>query len=189
MSTERILVHKEIVESFLELFKSMITGIFEATSPVQTLAQSAAVDRNHRLIADALAKGASVYHGDKEHSVSKYQMTPTVVRDVTSQMDIYHIESFGPSVSVITFDTDDEAIRISNDTEYGLSGAVFTQDLGKGLTIAEKMRTGAVHINSMSVHDEAALPHGGVKNSGWGRFNATTGIDEFLQTKVMTFQF
>lgn len=189
MSTERILVHKTIVEPFIKLLKSAISEII---SPTTALAQAASVDRNRNLIDDAVAKGASILHTDdvQEQQLpdSKFQMRPTVVYGVTKQMDMYRIESFGASVSVIAVENDDEAIAISNDTEYGLSGAVFTQNLSKGFAIAGRMKTGAVHINSKTVHDEAGLPHGGVKNSGWGRFNAAAGLDEFLQSKVVTFQ-
>ncbi len=88
---------------------------------------------------------------------------------------------------MIAFDTDEEAIEIANDTEYGLSGAVFTENLGRGLKIAKEIDSGAIHINSMSVHDEAMLPHGGVKKSGWGRFNAQWGVEEFQKLKTVTY--
>ncbi|OQN95135.1 hypothetical protein B0A48_18812, partial [Cryoendolithus antarcticus] len=80
-------------------------------------------------------------------------------------MDIYHTESFGPTVSVIVVRSDEEAIKIAKDTDYGLSAAVFTEDLRRGLIIAKRIKSGAVQINSMSVHDESALPHGRYKKS------------------------
>ncbi|KAK4951118.1 hypothetical protein LTR28_006898 [Elasticomyces elasticus] len=103
-------------------------------------------------------------------------------------MDIFYTESFGPSVALISVKDDEEAIELANDTEYGLSGSVFTEDLRRGLRIAKAIDSGAVHINGMSVHDEAALPHGGVKKSGWGRFNAQWGMEEFLKIKVVTYR-
>ncbi|KAH7009677.1 aldehyde dehydrogenase [Ilyonectria destructans] len=90
-------------------------------------------------------------------------------------MDMYYEEYVGPTVSLIPIKSDKEAIGIANDTEYGLSSAVFSQDLRRALKIAKEIQSGAVHINSMTVHDNLDLPHGGVKSSGWGRFNGTVG--------------
>jgi len=102
-------------------------------------------------------------------------------------MDLYRTESFGPTVSFIVVDTEEEALRIANDTEYGLSAAVFTEDLRTGLRFAKEIESGAVHINGMSVHDESGLPHGGVKQSGYGRFGSM-GMDEWVRTKTVTYK-
>jgi acyl-CoA reductase-like NAD-dependent aldehyde dehydrogenase len=112
-------------------------------------------------------------------------MPPLILTDVQSSMRIYHEESFGPVVSVITYETDDEALRIANDTDYGLSSAIFTRDLRKAIRLAKRIETGAVYINNMTVHDEVVLPHGGAKASGFGRFN--TGLEEWLRMKNITF--
>ncbi|OCL10827.1 aldehyde dehydrogenase [Glonium stellatum] len=103
-------------------------------------------------------------------------------------MELYRTESFGPSVSVVVVEDEEEAVQVANDTEYGLSGAVFTRDLARGLRVARRIESGAVHINAMTVHDECSLPHGGAKMSGWGRFNANWGIEEFLRLKTITYQ-
>jgi acyl-CoA reductase-like NAD-dependent aldehyde dehydrogenase len=103
-------------------------------------------------------------------------------------MDIYQTESFGPTVSLIAIETEEEAIKIANDTEYGLSSAVFTSDLQRGLRIAREIESGAVHINNMSIHDESGLPHGGAKSSGYGRFGASAGLEEWTRTKNITFK-
>ena len=115
-------------------------------------------------------------------------MKPVVLSDVSEKMDIYYTESFGPTVSVFTVESDEEAIKIANDTDYGLASAVFTEDLRRGLKIAKAIETGAVHINSMSVHDEALLPHGGAKKSGFGRFNSREGLEEWVRTKIVTWK-
>jgi acyl-CoA reductase-like NAD-dependent aldehyde dehydrogenase len=114
------------------------------------------------------------------HEEGTTRMKPVILENVTASMGIYDNESLGPSVSIITAIDDDEAIRIANDTEYGLTSAVFTEDLRRGLKMAKRIQTGAVHINSMIIHDETVLPHGGVKRSGIGRFNALggTGMDQ-----------
>ncbi|KAJ4368506.1 hypothetical protein N0V86_009411 [Didymella sp. IMI 355093] len=196
MSSERVLVHKSIKPEFLEAFKGAVEGIFGGGKPAPVTIMSAAIDKNKKLISDAVSKGAKVVHGDHErdelhpdtNEPSGTRMRPVIVDGVTKDMDMFYTESFGPSVSLIEFETEEEAVEIANDTEYGLTGAVFTENLGRGLRIAKQMETGAVHINSMTVHDEWTLPHGGAKASGFGRFNAHWGIDEFLRTKTITYQ-
>lgn len=185
MSTERILVHKNIKAEFEKKFKMfMEKEVFTQESKV--LIGSEAVDKNHRLLKDAVSKGATLLHGGLEGGEGA-TMKPVAVSNVSSAMDIYQTESFGPTVSIIETESDKEAINIANDTEYGLNAAVFTEDLRRGLRIARSLEIGAVHINGMSVHDESTLPHGGVKASGHGRFNATEGFLEWVKTKTITF--
>ncbi|EFX04006.1 salicylaldehyde dehydrogenase [Grosmannia clavigera kw1407] len=172
MSTERILVHKSVLKLFTGKFKKAIETIFDSG-----------------LVQDALSKGAEHVHGTiPSPEAGALVITPTVLGGVTKEMDVYYTESFGPCVSLIAVDSDEEAVAIANDSDYGLSGAVFTKDLSKGLSMAGRIESGAVHINSMTIHDEAGLPHGGVKSSGWGRFNAQAGLVEFLRSKTITFQ-
>ncbi|KAJ7678760.1 salicylaldehyde dehydrogenase [Mycena rosella] len=196
MSTERILVHAAVVDKFRPALQKAVAGFLPAGGPAPVLVQGPAVFRNRALVADALSKGATLLTGDPEAdephpetgAPSATRLRPLVVDGVTPAMALYRDESFGPSVSIITVADDDEAVAIANDTEYGLSAAVFTKDLGRGLRVARRIESGAVHINSNSVHDEAMLPHGGAKSSGWGRFNAQWGIEEFLRIKTVTFQ-
>lgn len=186
MSTERILVHRRVRDEFVTRLRGAVEQIFPAGGPAPVLINSAAVDRNKQLLADARSKGASVEVGDADGG-SGTTMRPVVLGGVTPEMDIYRTESFGPTVSLIDVETEEEAVRIANDTEYGLSSAVFTTDLRRALRFARGIEAGAVHCNSMSVHDEAALPHGGAKASGFGRFNAQAGLNEWLWTKNFTF--
>ncbi|PNP66768.1 hypothetical protein FNYG_13498 [Fusarium nygamai] len=189
MSTERILVHKNVKDEFEKKLSATIEQVFSSKADAPILVASAPVEKNKALIRDAISKGASLVHGnpDVEES-SKTRMRPIVVRDVTTEMDIYKSESFGPTVSLMAIETEEEAIKIANDTEYGLSSAVFTSDLQRGLRIAREIETGAVHINNMSIHDESGLPHGGAKASGYGRFGASAGLDEWTRTKNITFR-
>ncbi|KAH7180647.1 aldehyde dehydrogenase domain-containing protein [Fusarium sp. MPI-SDFR-AT-0072] len=189
MSTERILVHKNVKDEFEKKLSATIEQVFSSKGDAPILIASAPVEKNKALIKDAISKGASLVHGnpDVEES-SKTRMRPIVVRDVTTEMDIYKSESFGPTVSLMAIETEEEAIKIANDTEYGLSSAVFTSDLQRGLRIAREIETGAVHINNMSIHDESGLPHGGAKASGYGRFGASAGLDEWTRTKNITFK-
>ncbi|EMC99866.1 hypothetical protein BAUCODRAFT_63852 [Baudoinia panamericana UAMH 10762] len=188
MATERILVHRSVLDQFAEALKGAAEKVYAPANDAPVLVSKATVEKNHKLLSDAESKGAKVLYGDvaaKESSA--YRIRPVIVSGVKKEMDIFYTESFGPTVSIIAIESDEEAIAIANDTEYGLSGAIFTESLGRGLKIAREIDTGAVHINSMSIHDEPLLPHGGVKKSGWGRFNAQWGIEEFLKLKTVTY--
>lgn len=147
-----------------------------------------AAEKTKRLLKDAKDKGATLLNGDYEAQESTpTRLRPIVVKGIKEDMDLYKTESFGPTVALYEVDSEEEALRIANDTEYGLSSAVFTEDLRRGLRFAKGIETGACHINSMSVHDEAALPHGGAKSSGFGRFNSV-GLNEWVRTKTITYR-
>lgn len=151
MSTERILVHECVRAEFEEELGKALDTLAQGSEDSPVLIAAAGVEKNRKLIGEALKGGAHVVHGDVDlKEISETRMRPIVVGGVTEKMDLYHQESFGPSVSLIAVESEEEAIRIANDTEYGLSGAVFTRDLAKGLSIAKQIESGAVHINSMS---------------------------------------
>lgn len=190
MSTERILVNKKIAPAFKEALKATMDQVFaDRGQGAPILVNAPPVQKNKKLLADAIGKGARVIYGDAEHNeASATRMRPVIIDQVREGMDIYHTESFGPTVSVFEVEDDDEAVRIANDTDYGLSSAVFTEDLRRGLRIARQIETGAVHINTMTVHDESALPHGGAKKSGFGRFNGREGLEEWVRTKIITWK-
>lgn len=97
-------------------------------------------------------------------------------------------ESFGPVVGVLRVKDEAEAIRVANDTEYGLSAAVFTKDIARGLRVAQQIQSGMCHINGPTVHDEAQMPFGGVKGSGYGRFGGKAGIAEFTDLRWITIE-
>ncbi|KAL4779603.1 Aldehyde/histidinol dehydrogenase [Aspergillus varians] len=187
MSTERIVVQRSIAEEFQKVLVEAVEKYFGKHAPAPVLVTSAAVKRTKALVADAIGKGANIVFGEPQASEScANSMRPVVVGGITKEMDIYATETFGPSVSLIVVDSEEEAIELANDTEYGLTSAVFTGNLFRGLRVAKQIESGAVHINSMTVHDEPTLPHGGWKSSGFGRFGGTTGYDEWLQTKTIT---
>lgn len=196
MSTERILVHESVRDAFAQHLVAAAEALYGdgrkvgAEAPV--LVTAAAVVRNRALVADAVAKGAAVLYGDAAAAVedgaaaaAATRMRPVVVADVRPDMDVYRTESFGPTVSLISFAAEAEAVAVANDTEYGLVAAVFSRDLRRALAVARQLETGAVHINSMTPHDEPTLPHGGTKDSGYGRFGG--GFDEWTWTKTITF--
>jgi acyl-CoA reductase-like NAD-dependent aldehyde dehydrogenase len=189
MSTERILVHKNVRAAFEPKLNAAIDNLFGPSKDSPVLIQERAVGKVKQLLQDAVGKGASVLYGDVSATeVLPTHIRPVVISGVTTDMDIYKTESFGPTVSLFDIETEEEALLIANDTEYGLSAAVFTEDLRRGLRMAKEIESGAVHINNMTVHDESALPHGGVKASGFGRFNAN-GLNDWLKTKTITFKF
>ena len=168
MATERILVNRKILDQFAEALKAASAKVYAPDADAPVLIAKGGVEKNHRLLSDASSKGASILYGDVgAKETSAHRIRPVIISDVKKEMEIFYTESFGPTVSLIAVESDEEAIEVANDTEYGLSGAVFTESLARGLRIAREIDSGAVHVNSMSVHDEAMLPHGGVKKSGW----------------------
>ena len=192
MSTERILVNATVADQFRDALKSTMAKIFSDSRQGMGVAQlitSAPVVKNKKLLEDAMSKGAKAVYGDPKHNEeSSTRMRPVIIENVNEKMDIYHTESFGPTVSLYVVNSDEEAIEIANDTDYGLASAVFTEDLKRGVRIAKQIETGAVHINGMTIHDEPALPHGGAKKSGFGRFNGIEGLQEWCRIKVITWK-
>ena len=143
MATERIIVHSSITKDFASALKTASEQIFSNKAPAPILITAASVKKNKKLVEQAVSKGAKIVTGDasaKEDSDTR--MRPIVVEGVTKDMDMYHIESFGPTVSIITVESEEEAIEIANDTEYGLSSSVFTEDLAAGLRVAKQIETG-----------------------------------------------
>ncbi|TKA64218.1 hypothetical protein B0A55_10680 [Friedmanniomyces simplex] len=179
MSTERILVNAKVVDKFREVLAATIEQVFPDKNGL-VLIDKAQVTRNANLLQDAVGKGAKAVFGDvSDKRELATAMRPTVLEGVKQGMDLYYTESFGPTVSLFVVESDEEAVKIANDTDYGLAAAVFTENLQRGFRLAKQIETGAVHINSMSVHDEAGLPHGGAKKSGFGRFNGEEGLREW----------
>ncbi|KAJ5290956.1 hypothetical protein N7478_000207 [Penicillium angulare] len=189
MATDRILVHSTIAPAFIEALQKALASGADASSLPPTLVNTASKSRVESLISSAVASGAHFISGSAETKVpsdSGVRMAPSILGGVKEDMSLWQEESFASVAACMIFDSEDEAIRLANSSGYGLSASVFTEDLRKGLAMAKRIQSGAVHINSMTIHDEPVLPHGGVKNSGWGRFNAAEGLDEFLVTKSVT---
>ncbi len=188
MSTERIIVVDAVADAFAEKFAakaaSMATGDpREGKTPLGAVVDQKTVAHVNALIDDATGKGAKVIAGGKADSVL---MPATVVDGVTDTMNLYRDESFGPIVAMIRARDGEHAITLANDTQYGLSAAVFTRDTAKGLAIARRIQSGICHVNGPTVHDEAQMPFGGVGASGYGRFGGKQGIDSFTETRWIT---
>ncbi|KAJ5926292.1 hypothetical protein N7516_008065 [Penicillium verrucosum] len=188
MATDRILVHTSILPSFTDALQKALAAGAAASALPPTLVNTASKTRVEALIANAVSAGAHFISGsaDSVPTDSGVRMAPAVLGGVKEDMALWQEESFASVAACMPFDSEDEAIRLANGSGYGLSASVFTEDLRRGLAMARRIQSGAVHINSMTIHDESALPHGGVKNSGWGRFNTDEGLNEFLVTKSVT---
>jgi acyl-CoA reductase-like NAD-dependent aldehyde dehydrogenase len=190
MSTERIIVVDAVADEFAARFaakaKSMLTGDpREGNTPLGAVVDKKTVDHVNALIDDAIAKGAAVISGGKADTVL---MPATVVDHVAAGMNLYRDESFGPVVAMIRARDTQHAIELANDSEYGLSAAVFTRDTARGLSVARQIQSGICHVNGPTVHDEAQMPFGGVGASGYGRFGGKAGIDSFTELRWITIE-
>ena len=190
MSTERIIVVEGVADEFARRFAAKAATMSagdprEGTAPLGAVVDSRAVTHVNALIDDALAKGARLIAGGKGESVV---MPATVVDGVTNDMQIYRDESFGPVVALIRARDTDHAVELANDTQFGLSAAVFTRDVAKGLLVAKRIQSGICHVNGPTVHDEAQMPFGGVGASGYGRFGGRQGIESFTETRWITIE-
>jgi len=190
MSTERIIVVGAVAEAFTaklaEKAKSLAAGDpGEGKAPLGAVVAASTVARFNELLDDALAKGARLIAGARGGSIL---LPATVVDGVTADMKIYHEESFAPLVGVIRARDEADAIRLANDTEYGLAAAVFTRDTARGMRVARKIRSGICHINGPTVHDEAQMPFGGVGASGYGRFGGKAVLEHFTELRWITME-
>ncbi|GAA5174904.1 aldehyde dehydrogenase [Modicisalibacter zincidurans] len=190
MSTERLVVDAAIAEDFTDKLASKAASLKagdprDTANALGTLINRESGDKLNGLIDDAVEQGARLACGGKAEGVI---MQPTLLDGVTPQMRLYREESFGPLVAMIRVDGEEEAIRVANDSEYGLSAAVFSRDTARAMRVAQRIESGICHINAPTVHDEPQMPFGGVKSSGYGRFGGKAGIAEFTELRWMTMQ-
>lgn len=193
MSTERIVVDTRIADTFVELFRKKVStlskgdprNIADGPKALGSVVDQSTVDRCNALIEDALAKGATLVCGGYADSLI---MSATVLDHVTPTMRIYHEECFGPVKPVVRVDGVPAAIACANDNSYGLSAAVFGRDIARAWNVANQIQSGICHVNGPTVHDEAQMPFGGVKDSGYGRFGGKAGIEAFTELRWMTIQ-
>jgi acyl-CoA reductase-like NAD-dependent aldehyde dehydrogenase len=188
MSADRILVDRKVAPAFLEKLaaKTATLKAAPADAPLSGMVDPAAAQKVAAMLSDAIERGATVVQASP--GVEGNIMQPAIVDGVTPEMAVYQHESFGPIVSILRFDTDEEAIRMANDSEYGLSSAVFSRDIGRAMAVAQRIESGICHINGPTVHDEAQMPFGGVKGSGYGRFGGKAAIAEFTDLRWITIQ-
>ncbi|GLQ77712.1 salicylaldehyde dehydrogenase [Mesorhizobium huakuii] len=189
MSTERLVVDEKIADEFVSKLAARASSL-PAGDPrghvvLGSLISSQAADKMEELIADAVAKGAKLVAGGKRTGTV---VEATLLDHVTPAMRVYAEESFGPVKPVIRVKGEDEAVRVANDTEYGLSSAVFSRDIRRAMAVAARIEAGICHINGPTVGDEAQMPFGGVKGSGYGRFGGKASIAEFTDLRWVTIE-
>ncbi|KPQ07129.1 MAG: NAD-dependent aldehyde dehydrogenase [Rhodobacteraceae bacterium HLUCCA12] len=189
MSTERIIVQDKIADAFVEALaakaRSLPAGDPQGAVVLGSMITPEAAEKMEAIIADATAKGGTVVAGGKRNGSI---VEATLIDRVSAQMKVYAEESFGPVKPIIRVKDDDEAVRVANDTEYGLSAAVYGRDIQRALRVADRIESGICHINGPTVADEAQMPFGGVKESGYGRFGGKAAIEAFTSTRWVTIE-
>ncbi|KAK9447940.1 aldehyde dehydrogenase domain-containing protein [Limtongia smithiae] len=190
MSTERVYVHAKVYEEFIQLVRQAAMGWPEVALPQITAEHAAHV---HKLVKQAVEHGARLVYGTLEGcggaaatTMDERVARRTILADVGVHAAVYAEESFGPTMVICKVESAAEAVERTNESRYGLSASIWTKDVVRGVLLAREIESGAVHINGMTVHDESTLPHGGVKESGYGRFGAQWGLLEFMTTKTVT---
>ncbi|MCO6188452.1 aldehyde dehydrogenase [Rhizobium sp. L1K21] len=189
MSTERIIVDDSIADDFVAKLTARAAAL-PAGNPREhvvlgSLITQQAAEKMDKIIADATSKGAKVVAGGNRNGSI---VEATLVDHVKPGMTIYEEESFGPVKPVIRVKGEAEAIRVANDTEYGLSAAVFSRDIQRAMRVAEQIESGICHINGPTLNDEPQMPFGGVKASGYGRFGGKAAIAEFTDLRWITIE-
>jgi acyl-CoA reductase-like NAD-dependent aldehyde dehydrogenase len=189
MSTERIIVDEKVADAFVAKFSAKASKL-PAGDPREHVVLGSMVDlapaeKMDGFIADAVAKGAVLACGGKRKGTV---VEATLLDKVTPAMRIYREESFGPVKSIIRVKDTEEAVRVANDSEYGLSSAVFGKDIMRAMAVAKRVHAGICHINGPTVQDEAQMPFGGVGASGYGRFGGKAAIAEFTELRWITIE-
>ena len=183
----RFLVQAGIYDAFVEKLAAAVaklkvgSGLDEGVTQ-GPLIDEAAVEKVEEHVGDAIAKGGRLVTGGKRHRLGGSFFEPTVVADATPAMMVAREETFGPLAPVFRFADEAEAVRMANDTEFGLAAYAFTRDLGRAMRVMEKLQYGQVGINAGVITTEVA-PFGGVKDSGLGREGSKYGLDEYLDVK------
>ncbi|RAL04552.1 aldehyde dehydrogenase [Aspergillus ibericus CBS 121593] len=181
MSTDLVYVVRSVAE---ELTGRILDRLHSEERPHRVIS-TASRDRLTALVEDARSKGAVIHQARNPVAEDPLAFPATVIEGVTQDMDFYTIESFGPVFGIMVVDSEEQGLQMVKGSVYGLSSAVFTRDHFKALKMSGDIAAGAVHVNGGTVHDEATLPHGGVGDSGWGRFGGRWGLEEFLQTRTV----
>jgi aldehyde dehydrogenase (NAD+) len=190
MSTRRVIIERPIAKEFTEKLVHKVSTLKvgnpkEPDTIIGPLINKRQLDLVKESVEAAVRDGAKILCGGRSEDLCYY---PTVLTDVKPGTPFSFEETFGPVVSIIEVKDEDEAVAVANETMYGLVAAVFSRDLAKGLSIAERIESGMVHINDQTVHDEPQVPFGGVKDSGWGRFGGQGALEEFTELRWISLQ-
>ncbi|PRD43185.1 salicylaldehyde dehydrogenase [Phyllobacterium phragmitis] len=190
LSTERIIVDKSIAEEFCDRLAAVARKVAygdprKSDIVLGPVINDASVKRLKELVDDAVASGARLLAGG---TADGRCFAPTVLSGVTPAMRVYQEESFGPLASVVFVDGAEEALRVANDNDYGLSSAIFSRDVTSALDLAKRLDVGMCHINGTTLDDEAQIPFGGVKDSGYGRSGGMIGMEELTEVQWITIE-
>ena len=190
MSTERIVVDEAVADAFIDKLATKAQALplgdpRKGPCVLGSVVDMSTVERCNALIDDALAKGAVLVCGGKADTTL---MPATLLDRVTPAMRIYQEESFAPVKAIVRVRGVEEAVRVANDNDFGLSSAVYGRDIARAWNVAKRIDAGICHVNGPTVHDEAQMPFGGVKESGYGRFGGHAGIDAFTELRWITVQ-
>lgn len=183
----RVYLQSSIKDKFLEIFKQKVESLkvgngLEEGVEVGPLINQAALDKVQNLLSDALSKGATLITGGHKHPASNLSFEPTIIANISDDMDIATQEIFGPIAPVFVFDTEEEVIAHANNTIYGLASYFYTKDMARSWRVTEGLEYGMIAQNTGLLSTEVA-PFGGVKQSGFGREGSKYGIEEYVTTK------
>lgn len=190
MSTERVIVERSIAQAFTEKLVQRAAALKvgdprDPTTAIGPLINQAAVNKVHMHVQEAVSGGAHVLTGG---TYERLVYQPTVLTDVTASMKVFTDQTFGPVAPIIVVEDAEEALHVANNSKYGLSSGIITNDFNKALDMAQHLDTGMVHINDQTVNDEPQVPFGGVKGSGYGRMGGKAALDEFTELRWISVQ-
>lgn len=190
MALNRIIVHRKIYDQFIDAFtkKAAVIKTGNPAEPdtfVGPLINEKQVEKIQGWVEESIRQGARVV---QRGGINGLLMEPVILADVTNEMPIAKNEVFGPVAAILPVDSEEEAIRIANDSDYGLSGSIFTRDLEHGVDVALQIETGMIHVNDQSVNCEPIIPFGGEKSSGLGRYGGEWSLEEFTTLRWVSVQ-
>lgn len=188
MSVERIIVDESIIDEFTERFVKHVKKLTVGNprqNPIGPVINQKQLDKIHQQVTEAVEDGADLLLGGTYEGLFYH---PTVLANVNANMRVFREETFGPVAPIIRVSSEEEAIEVANDCEYGLSAGIMTQNEERGLRVARQLETGIAHVNDSSVNDEPHVPFGGMKNSGIGRHGGKASIELFTETRWLTLE-
>jgi acyl-CoA reductase-like NAD-dependent aldehyde dehydrogenase len=190
MSTERIIVERPIARAFTDKLAQRAAALKtgdprDPATAIGPLINQAALDKVHGHVQEAIGGGAHLVTGGKYDRLVYH---PTVLTDVKYNMRIFTDQTFGPVAPIVVVDNAEEALQVANNSKYGLSSGIITNDFNQALEMARRLETGMVHIGDQTVNDEPQVPFGGVKGSGYGRMGGKAALDEFTELRWISVQ-
>jgi succinate-semialdehyde dehydrogenase / glutarate-semialdehyde dehydrogenase len=185
----RIYVHRNIHDAFMEKYKVVVEALRTGNGAddaiqIGPLINEEGLNKVKRLLYDATEKGATIISGGKPHPAGELFFEPTIITHCTHEMRISKEEIFGPVSAIFLFDSEEEVVRLANDTEYGLAAYFFSQNIGRIWRVAEQLEYGMIGVNE-GIISHAEAPFGGIKESGFGKEGSYYGIEEYLETKYV----